>query len=233
MLQCLRTAGVVHRDFKPENLMINQRGHLVLVDFGSARWLHGDGSTPPQPNVPSRDAVGATFQQQPKPASFVGTAEYTAPETLAGKAPSAAIDLWSFGCILFQMATGRPPFKGPTEFATFERITAGDYELPDDVDDTVADLVRALLVADPAQRLGAASLASLQAHALFDGVEWGEDGRGLWEGAPFEFVPPRPSSPTEEATDWELLSLQSLAEALPVPQYEYKPNPAFFERQRD
>lgn len=255
MLQCLHSAGVVHRDVKPENLMINARGHLVLVDFGSARWLHGDGSTPPPPAIvappsapchaPSQAAPSfskrnetietteeerGTIEEesgeqkhQPKHvASFVGTAEYTAPETLAGQPPSPAVDLWALGCVLFQMLTGAPPFKGPTEFATFERITSGDFALPDGVDADAADVVRRLLVPDPEARL---SLAALRAHPLFTGVQW----EGLWDGEAVAFVPPEPSSPVAEATDWELLSLQSLAEALPVPQYEYEMNPKFSE----
>ena len=171
ILQCLRNAGVVHRDFKPENLMINLQGHLVLVDFGSARWLHGDGSTAPAADG-STHAGGISPTENTTTSSFVGTAEYTAPETLAGRPPTAALDLWALGCVLFQLLTGVPPFKGPTEFATFERITSGEYKLPNDVDARAADVVRRLLVTDPGARLGSTSLEEVMAHPLFDGIEW-------------------------------------------------------------
>lgn len=172
----------------------------------------------------------------PHDASFVGTAEYTAPETLAGHPPTPAVDLWALGCVVYQMLTGTPPFKGPTEFATFERITNGEFALPSDIDamyKDAVDLIKQLLVADAGTRLGSDSMAALQAHPLFTGIDWGVDGSALWEGEPVEFVPPRPSSPTAEASDWELLSLQSLAEALPIPRYEYEPNPAFFAGQNE
>jgi len=113
--------------------------------------------------------------------SFVGTAEYVSPELLtdkvAGKpyalSPCSAIcacpaltpcskerlaharraDIWALGCIIYQMLAGKPPFKGPNEYQTFQRITKLEYQFPPGFPDTAKDLVRKMLVRAPSWTL--------------------------------------------------------------------------------
>ncbi|KAI5291057.1 pkb-activating kinase-like protein [Ascosphaera aggregata] len=110
-----------------------------------------------------------------KASSFVGTAEYVSPELLLDKCACRASDLWAFGCIIYQLLAGRPPFKAANEYLTFQKIIALDYEFPYGFPAVARDLVERLLVLDPAQR---PSIDKLKSHEFFDGVVWG---RSLWK----------------------------------------------------
>ena len=85
----LHSNNVVHRDLKPENVLMDRDGYIVLADFGLAKFLQG--------------AADQTF-------SFCGTAEYLAPEILDMKGHGFAVDWWTLGILVYEMATGRPPF---------------------------------------------------------------------------------------------------------------------------
>ncbi|CAG9463571.1 unnamed protein product [Pedinophyceae sp. YPF-701] len=152
ILAYLRQEGVIHRDIKPENFLLDERAHLTLIDFGSAKEVGGP---------------------DPDGNSFVGTADYVPPELLDKKPVTPAADLWAFGCVLFQMLTGATPFCGDTEYLTLQRIHALDYALPSDADADAADLVRRLLVREPEERIGFADVGEVQRHAFFAGVDWG------------------------------------------------------------
>ncbi|KAE8256330.1 hypothetical protein A4X13_0g2715 [Tilletia indica] len=112
---------------------------------------------------PSAILPGSAVSPTEKPSSFVGTAEYVSPELLLSRQVSFASDWWAFGCIVFQMLCGRPPFKGPTEYQTFQRILHREMEWPEvfegeeDGGGDVAEiraLVEGLLVLAPEDRLG-------------------------------------------------------------------------------
>lgn len=116
ILQLLRKKNVVFRDFKPENLLIKQSGHLAITDFGCAKVLppeteksqsaedvkEGDEDAVPDTQEPGKDKRKITF---------VGTADYLSPEILSNTSCTFAVDLWGFGCTLFQLITGVPPFR--------------------------------------------------------------------------------------------------------------------------
>ncbi len=91
--------GVVHRDVKPANLMVGDRGEVTLMDFGVARML---------------DAPGMTL-----PGSFVGTPFYMAPEQVQGRPADTRSDLYALGVVLYEMLTGAPPFPGPSSEEVF------------------------------------------------------------------------------------------------------------------
>jgi 3-phosphoinositide dependent protein kinase-1 len=86
--------------------------------------------------------------------SFVGTAEYVSPEVLNNAGISYTADLWALGCIVYQMLTGRPPFKGASEYLTFQLITSRTLSFPEGFPEVARDLVEGLLQLEPSERLG-------------------------------------------------------------------------------
>jgi serine/threonine protein kinase len=117
--------GVVHRDMKPENILLHSAGIVKLTDFGSAleegvsalasnKYLEKIHTVSTPSSVP--------IQQLQK--EFVGTAEYVSPELLRDEGAHAPSDLWGLGCIAYQLIAGKPPFQGASEYLTFQKILA-------------------------------------------------------------------------------------------------------------
>lgn len=174
--------GVIHRDLKPENVLLDDQMHVKVTDFGTAKILDPNGSKgkADESNVLGCSDVG-------RASSFVGTAEYVSPELLTDKNACKASDLWAFGCIIYQLLAGRPPFKAANEYLTFQKITSLQYEFPTGFPEVAKDLVERLLVLDPSRRL---TIDHIKNHEFFRGITWG---RGLWkQNAPKlrSFVPP-------------------------------------------
>ncbi|KAI8476065.1 MAG: 3-phosphoinoside dependent protein kinase [Monoraphidium minutum] len=203
ILDYLRRMEVIHRDLKPENLLIDAGGHLKLIDFGSAKALF----LPPNLRRGSNRAT-----------SFVGTAEYVSPEILNNTGVNFASDLWALGCIIYQMLAGRPPFKGGSEYLTFQLITVRELEFPAGFPAAARDLVDRLLQLEPSERIGAADIDEIRRHPFFAGVDWAAGAR---TGGSLALSPARVQSEEEAALDWELSSLMGAARG-PV-FYEYLP----------
>lgn len=146
--------GVIHRDLKPENVLLSDTGHIKLTDFGTSKIVGV-----------ARDA---------RSNSFVGTAEYIGPELLQGdnRVAYKSMDLWSLGCVIFQMICGRPPFRGATEYLTFQKVTAGKIVYPTNFPEVARDLINKLCVIDPFARLGCDNFADLKAHPFFASIKW-------------------------------------------------------------
>jgi serine/threonine protein kinase len=107
--------------------------------------------------------------------TFVGTAEYIAPEVLEGGVLTQAVDFWGWACVLFQMLVGKPPFRGETEYLTFQKtINCEMRDMPHDMDANARDLILKVLVKETDQRLGAGDTGhdDLRAHPFFHGVDW-------------------------------------------------------------
>ena len=171
----MHARGVIHRDLKPENVLLDDRMYVKITDFGTAKIMD-------IPQRPRANSNGVPIPGDPsdgsesnRAVSFVGTAEYVSPELLTEKNAGKPSDLWAFGCIIYQLLAGRPPFKAANEYLTFQKIVALDYSFPKGFPPVAQDLVERLLVLDPSRRL---TIDHVKSHEFFDGIRWG---RSLWE----------------------------------------------------
>lgn len=191
-IEYMHSRGVIHRDLKPENVLLDDQLHVKITDFGTARLL----SDPRAPQAPPRiEDTGTSSRSKDqdddsRAASFVGTAEYVSPELLTNKNACKASDLWAFGCIIYQLLAGRPPFKAGSEYLTFQKIVNLDYEFPTGFPPAARDLVERCLVLDPARRL---TIEHIKNHEFFDGQQFG---KGLWRSKAPRLRPYIP--PTQE-----------------------------------
>ena len=156
--------GIIHRDLKPANVMLTKAG-AKLMDFGLAKPKLSIGSQaigPFTPSTPTMNLVSLTSAASPltQKGSIVGTFQYMAPEVLQGAEADARSDLFSFGCVLYEMVTGRRAFEGKSQLSVFTAILEKDPE-PIIASQPLAPrlldcVIRACLAKDPAERFQSA-----------------------------------------------------------------------------
>ncbi|GMF06141.1 unnamed protein product [Ambrosiozyma monospora] len=142
-------AGVIYRDLKPENCMLNGKGHLVLTDFGLSKV--SDECT-----------------------SMFGTAQYMAPEIIKGEKYDSQCDWWSLGAVMFDMLTGSPPFTGNNNKKIMDKIVSQKVKYPFYLSQDARDLLGKFLNKNPNKRLNCDTDfdKKVRKHRFFRFINW-------------------------------------------------------------
>eukprot|EP01094_Clydonella_sp_ATCC50884_P001086 TRINITY_DN10813_c1_g1_i3.p1 TRINITY_DN10813_c1_g1~~TRINITY_DN10813_c1_g1_i3.p1 ORF type:complete len:1472 (+),score=493.47 TRINITY_DN10813_c1_g1_i3:86-4501(+) len=186
-LQYLHSQGIIHRDVKPDNLLITPNGHIKLTDFGLSQVglleRHAANANAGRSAVLSKPGmlpVPESTHPAPPPGSrghrVVGTPDYLSPEALLGIPTGEAVDWWAVGVTLFEFLTGIPPFNAETPEQIFQNIL--NHNIPwdeldeEDMSPEAKDLIQGLLCSEPSMRLGAGGVDEIKRHKFFEGIDW-------------------------------------------------------------
>lgn len=155
-LGALHEKGIVYRDLKPENLMVDEEEKVKIIDFGLSKIIDKD-----------------------RTSTVCGSPEYMAPEIIRKNAYSYSVDYWSLGILLYEMLCGyilnrHPPFQGENYQEICQAILRGSIEFTRSIDPVSKDLVRKLLHTEPAFRLGNLhnKILDVKAHKFFKDINW-------------------------------------------------------------
>ncbi|TMQ69104.1 MAG: hypothetical protein E6K80_12795 [Candidatus Eisenbacteria bacterium] len=149
-LEAAHEAGIIHRDLKPGNVKLTPAGDVKVLDFGLAK---GAGSAESNPDLSQSPTVAFAATGV---GVILGTAAYMSPEQARGKVVDRRTDIWSFGCVLYEMLTGNQLFSGETATDTIAKILEREPDwsaLPEKTPEKVRELLRRCLEKDPRKRL--------------------------------------------------------------------------------
>ncbi|MGI9518227.1 MAG: protein kinase domain-containing protein [Pirellulaceae bacterium] len=144
--------GVVHRDLKPGNVMYTESQQVKVLDFGLARRQESGADIGSSPDANTITKAGPTLTE---PGHLVGTTQYMSPEQVRGRAVDQQTDIWAFGCVLYQMLTGKRAFTGETVsdcIAVILRVDPDYEQLPSDTPQSLRRILSRCLEKDPRRR---------------------------------------------------------------------------------
>ncbi len=150
-LEAAHEKGIVHRDLKPANIKVRADGTVKVLDFGLAKALEAKAASATADNTPTIASPAMT-----QVGIILGTPAYMSPEQARGKAIDTRTDIWAFGCVVFEMLAGRPPFSGETMADTLAAVLERDPDwrlLPDATPDLIRRMLRRCLEKDSTSRI--------------------------------------------------------------------------------
>ncbi|XP_058891262.1 cGMP-dependent protein kinase 2 [Acipenser ruthenus] len=193
----LHGRGIVYRDLKPENLLLDKDGYVKMVDFGFAK----------------RIGLGK------KTWTFCGTPEYVAPEIIMNKGHDFGADYWSLGILIFELLTGSPPFSGSDPIKIYSTVLRGieKVDFPKRIGKRPEDLIRRLCKLNPAERIGNKKngINDIRKHKWFQGFNWEglrsrklssplrRELHGPLDHSNFDTFPPELDEPVDELSGWD------------------------------